>query len=103
MFDCEPRVTYKFPDGHVEQVCKGEYENWMQQRIINTMVVTVFGFGNYVERDPPETPFYGATLNQQYAIHMAFVYIAILLILVMLCTKPCIVKFAGSKQVHEEN
>jgi len=67
------------------------------------MVVTVFGFGNYVERDPPETPFYGATLNQQYAIHMAFVYIAILLILVMLCTKPCIVKFAGSKQVHEEN
>lgn len=33
---------------------------------------------------------------------MAFLYIAIVLILVMLCTKPCIVKFSGSSNVHEE-
>jgi hypothetical protein len=30
------------------------------------------------------------------------VYTAILLIFVMLCTKPCMVKLSGSPHVHEE-
>jgi hypothetical protein len=34
---------------------------------------------------------------------MGLVYTAIILILVMLCTKPCIVKLSGGHQIHEEN
>lgn len=42
-------------------------------------------------------------MEAQYSINQALFYIAVLLIFVMLCTKPCIVKFSGNKQVHEEN
>ena len=71
--------------------------------IINVMVTTVFGFGNYAETDPKQVPFFGSSLESQYSVNMALVYIAIILIFVMLCTKPCIVKFSGNKQVGEEN
>lgn len=67
------------------------------------MVATVFGFGSFPEQEPPIAPIIGRNTPQMYSINMALVYIAIILILVMLCTKPMIVKFSGGHQVHEEN
>lgn len=67
------------------------------------MVTTVFGFGNYAKTDPKQVPIHGKTLEAQYATNQALVYIAIILIFFMLCTKPCMVKFGSKHQVHEEN
>jgi hypothetical protein len=75
--------------------------------IINIMVTTVFGFGGYEVKDPKMIPLVGdkdSSLSTQYTLCVIFVYvIAIPLILVMLCTKPCIAKFKGGHAVHEEN
>lgn len=68
------------------------------------MVSTVFGFGAYdKDADPPLSPVVGSSMGAQYGTNQTLVYIAIILILVMLCTKPCIVKFSSGHQVHEEN
>lgn len=67
------------------------------------MVTTVFAGGAYEEKKPPLKPILGSSMDQQYAINKALVYIAVILILVMLCTKPCIVKFSGSGESHEHN
>lgn len=70
------------------------------------MVTTVFGFGGYDKNadKPPMLPLAGATIGDQYLMSVIFVYvIAIPLILVMLCTKPCLVKCSGGHDVHEEN
>ena len=68
------------------------------------MVATVFGFGSYDKNaDPPLSPVVGSSMDVQYGTNQALVYIAIILILVMLCTKPCIVKFTSGHHVHEEN
>ena len=83
--------------------CIGQYKNRQIEGIITIMVTTVFGFGNYAETTPEMTPIVGGSLNQQYSTNMALVYIAVILILVMLCTKPCIVKLSGGHQIHEEN
>lgn len=101
--DCNPDMAQKVIDmGCAPGTCYGQCLNQQQQGIINVMVTTVFQFGAYATTTPMMTPFFGATLEEQYKVNMAFVYIAILLMLVMLCTKPCIVKFSGGSHVHEE-
>lgn len=71
--------------------------------IINVMVTTIFGFGQFDPKDPPEQPFFGGDLTAQYTINQALAYTAGLLIAIMLCVKPCYVKFTSAKHVHEEN
>jgi len=67
------------------------------------MVTTVFQFGSYpTDLKPEQVPLWGDSLSGQYTLNQALVYTAILLILVMLCTKPCMVKLSGTKHVHEE-
>lgn len=101
--DCGPdNVPTEVVNG--VKYCIGEYKNQQIQGIITIMVATVFGFGSYPkDNQPPLVPIIGSSMDQMYSINMALVYIAIILILVMLCTKPCIVKFSGGHQVHEEN
>lgn len=82
-------------------MCIGDYNNMKLQMIINVMVYTVFGFGAYTPQTPPNDPFFGDTLEFQYNLNMAFVFTAYFLIMVMLCSKPCLVKFRGSSQVQE--
>lgn len=66
------------------------------------MVTTVFQFGQYTQKDPSELPFFSDSLDTQYSVNFTLVVIAILLVFVMLCTKPCIVKFSAKKHVYEE-
>ena len=50
---------------------------------------------------PLMRPIIGGSMDEQYRTNGSLAIIAILLIFVMLCTKPCIVKFKGEAQVHE--
>jgi len=85
------------------QVCIGEYRNRQVQGIIAIMVTTVFQFGAYpTDLKPEQVPLFNDTLRAQYNVNQGLVYTAILLILVMLCTKPCMVKLSGKAHVHEE-
>lgn len=67
------------------------------------MVTTVFGFGSPPETEPVQVPLFSDSLSGQYSVNQAMVYTAVILILVMLCTKPCIVKFKGGAHVADEN
>lgn len=80
----------------------GQFVNRQQQGVISVMVTTVFQFGAYTEKVPAEVPFFGGSLDTQYSVNLTLVVIAILLVFVMLCTKPCIVKFSSKKHVHQE-
>lgn len=63
------------------------------------MVTTIFKFGS---PDFDNTPaIIGHSLGQQYSMALGFELVAIMLIPVMLCTKPCIFKFSAHDQVHE--
>jgi hypothetical protein len=42
-------------------------------------------------------------MGAQYSTNVTFAILAFLLIFVMLCTKPCIVKFKGDSHVHQSN
>jgi len=84
-------------------VCIGQYRNRQTQGIIGVMVTTVFQFGAYdADLKPPQVPLVGGSMSGQFALGQSLVYTAILLIFVMLCTKPCMVKLGGSPHVHEE-
>ena len=101
--DCETLKPVGVPPNQ-QMVCIGEWKNRQIEGIITIMVGTVFGFGSYdKDADPPLSPIIGGSMTQQYSTNQSFVYLAIVLILVMLCTKPCIVKFSSGHQVHEEN
>ena len=77
------------------------------------MVTTVFQFGGFEQNKqapyihpliftPPLDTTPDVDLNNtQYTFCLSLVVIAILLIFVMLCTKPCLVKCKGDSHVHE--
>lgn len=69
VFDCDYRITYINNErgGVEEQICNGQYANWQVQFIINVMVTTVFGFGQYAKTNPDQVPIHGKTLEAQYA------------------------------------
>jgi hypothetical protein len=58
--------------------------------VINIMITEVFGFGqwNKTESDAHIQPLIGDTNDQQYAIGLSLLLIVVILIPVMLCTKP---------------
>jgi len=61
--------------------------------VVNTMIITVFSFGDYksASKDNGQylTPLIGKDNDQQYAIALALVAIVAILVPVMLCVKPC--------------
>ena len=84
-------------------ICCGEYWNRQVQGIIGLMVTTVFQFGAYDDTlVPPQVPLFGSSMKHQFTVCQALVYTAILLIFVMLCTKPCMVKLQGTSHVQDE-
>jgi len=98
-------------NGGTEELYIGDYLNGQYEGIISIMVTTVFQFGSFEQRknapfihplifSNPELP-NDELNNKQYSFCLTLVVIAILLIFVMLCTKPCLVKCKGDSHVHE--
>ena len=97
------------PDG--SELYIGDWLNGQYEGIISIMVTTVFQFGSFEQRkaapyihplifsNPELEP--NDLNNKQYSFSLTLVVIAILLIFVMLCTKPCLVKCKGDSHVHE--
>jgi len=54
------------------------------------MINTVFGFGNIPESDKEFVPFIGNSLEQQYEIGVSLLIMVIILIPIMLLSKPCL-------------
>jgi len=67
----------------------GEFLNQGVDGIINIMVTTVFKFGGF---DKKMFAIIGSSQDQQYAIALGLEVVAFILIPVMLCAKPCILK-----------
>jgi V-type H+-transporting ATPase subunit a len=68
----------------------GDSVNQNTPSVINIMINEVFGFGqwNKTAADAHIQPIIGDTNDQQYAIGLSFLLIVVILIPVMLCTKP---------------
>lgn len=53
VFACDFKIPFEKEKGAPKiDVCNGEYANWQVQYIINVMVTTVFGFGQYAKTNP---------------------------------------------------
>ena len=78
----------------------GDAKNQNTPSIIAIMITEVFGFGqwNKTASDATIEPIIGDTNDQQYAIGLALLGVVVILIPVMLCTKPII---AGCFTDHE--
>jgi len=104
--DCSNMVPELIPGKCMiagEDICCGEYWNRQVQGIIGLMVTTVFQFGAYDETlVPPQVQLFGDSMRGQFNVCQGLVYTAILLIFVMLCTKPCLVKLQGTSHVQDE-
>jgi len=82
--------------------CIGEIKNEKTPGIIAIVITTVFGFGNYDKKKPKE-PIIGKTQDQMYGIALFLLITVIILVPIMLFTKPCLVKSKINNSVHEQD
>ena len=85
--------TLKADDKNYILAYAGDVKNQNTPSVINIMITEVFGFGqwNKTASDADIEPLVGKDNDQQYAIGLAFLAIVVILIPIMLCTKPLLV------------
>jgi len=91
-----PDATPTTFDGQSTPETYGLHDTRKTPGIINVMVQTVFNFGK--QQDPSLEPLVSTNAGM-YATSQALTYIALALIPVMLCVKPCCFRGGGG---HEE-
>ena len=72
--------------------CQGDIDNRKTPQIINIMITTVFGFGQY-DKETPMDPIIGDSEEQMYQIALTLLVLVVIFVPIMLFTKPCAVLF----------
>jgi len=81
--------------------CQGDIDNRKTPQIINIMITTIFGFGQY-DKDTPMDPIIGDSEEQMYQIALTLLVLVIIFVPIMLFTKPCAV-LLRDKDADEED
>lgn len=99
-YDTDDEIQKQYRE-NFNAIYQGDVDNRNTPSIINIMITQVFSFGNYKTTDPDNkmAPLVGGSNDTQYGIGVALVIIVVILVPVMLCTKPII---AGCSQDHSD-
>ena len=69
---------------------QGDVTNENTPSVIQIMITQVFGFGDYKSQGENVEPVLLSSNEQQYGVGMALLLIVLVLVPIMLCTKPII-------------